>query len=117
MLCFWNRYRSLNKSQLQPFTLDNSGCLPPPLLSRSLPCAMATVTWAFGPSGFAVGVSSHGAIGEAEVNGDMPATGLNISFRRLNVGGPIPTTTVTDAQGNATRVAVSPPVSFSGLVT
>ena len=69
---------------------------------------MATVTWSFGPSGFVVGVTSHGAIGESEVNGDMPATGLNISFRRMNVGGPIPITTTTDSQGNTTRVAVSP---------
>ena len=69
---------------------------------------MATVTWAFGPSEFAVGVTSHGAIGESEVNGDLPATGLNISFRRMNVGGPIPITTTTDSQGNTTRVAVSP---------
>jgi len=38
----------------------------------------------------------------------MPATGLNISFRRMNVGGPIPITTTTDSQGNTTRVAVSP---------
>ena len=69
---------------------------------------MATVTWAFGPSGFSVGVTSHGAHGESEVNGDLPATGLNLSFRRMNVGGPIPITTTTDSQGNTTRVAVSP---------
>ena len=69
---------------------------------------MATVSWSFGPSGFVVGVTSHGAIGDSEVNGDLPATGLNISFRRMNVGGPIPITTTTDSQGNTTRVAVSP---------
>ena len=69
---------------------------------------MATVTWAFGPSGFSVGVTSHGAHGESEVNGDLPATGLNLSFRRMNVGGPIPITTTTDSQGNTTTVAVAP---------
>ena len=84
--------------------------LPLPHLVRPLflLARMATVTWAFGPSGFAVGVTSHGAHGESEVNGDMPATGLNISFRRVTVGAPIPITSTKDAQGNTTRVVVSP---------
>ena len=69
---------------------------------------MATVTWSFGPSGFAVGVTSLGANGESEVNGDMPATGLNISFRRVNVGAPVLAEIRTDAQGNITRTVVSP---------
>ena len=68
---------------------------------------MATVSWAFGPSGFMVGVTSHGANGESEVNGDLPTTGLNISFRRIN-GVPISSTVTTDLQGNTTRVDVCP---------
>ena len=69
---------------------------------------MATVTWSFGPGGFVVGITAHESAGESEINGDLPAVGLNLSFRRLNVGQPIPTTRVTDALGNATLVSVSP---------
>ena len=69
---------------------------------------MATVSWAFGPSGFMVGVTSHGANGESEVNGDLPTTGLTISFSRVNSGGPIPAAIATDSQGNTTRVEVCP---------
>ena len=88
---------------------DDSEFLPLVLSALALfRAGMATVIWSFGPSGFAVGVTSRGANGESEVNGDMPATGLNICFRRLNVGGPIQSTTTTDSQGNTTRVVVSP---------
>ena len=72
------------------------------------PCAMATVTWAFGPTGFVVAIVAHESAAESEINGDTPATGLNLSFRRLNVGQAIPTTRTVDAQGNVVLVSVSP---------
>ena len=65
---------------------------------------MASITWSFGPGGFVVGITAHESAGESEINGDLPAVGLNLSFRRLNVGQPIPTTRV----GNSTLVSVSP---------
>ena len=69
---------------------------------------MASITWSFGPGGFVVGITAHQSAGESEINGDTPATGLNLSFRRLNVGQAIPTTRVLDAHGNAVLVSVSP---------
>ena len=69
---------------------------------------MATVSWVFGANGFRVQVASLGFGNESELNGDLPTTGVTISFSRLNNGGPVPSAIATDSQGNTTRVEVCP---------
>ena len=69
---------------------------------------MASVSWVFGATGFRVNVASLGFGNKSELNGDLPTTGVTISFSRLNNGGPVPSAIATDSQGNTTRVDVCP---------
>ena len=69
---------------------------------------MATVSWVFGAGGFRVQVGSLAFNNESELNSNLPTSDITISFNRINNGGPVPSATTTDSQGNTTRVDVCP---------
>ena len=69
---------------------------------------MATVSWVFGAGGFRVQVASLGFNNEPELNSNLPTSDITLSVTSINNGGPVPSATTTDSQGNTTRVDVCP---------